>query len=663
MDINRYGVNIMSMANQKLRDLAVRIQKEGQTVGSGLLCIPPSRKWPVILTAAHVMEAFGEDDCITIQLCPQEGQSPQDCEMEYHPDDIICGSVEVGSFGMSHLDVAILPLRGALNWIHSRDPLYFAEPSEGLHLEAFSFSGNSCQENIILDAVPSRPEKSHIVSYDTESHLMTVHLEGDYIVNPTDRETEVGGWSGTILTAAGQDCITAVGVLLSIPANNGNLGRFIAADLTHIRELLPKRTVIEDRELLPCFPAEPEPESAADLSCSVWWGSVHNRMDCLWFSDQKGVILSSLLLSAANRGIFFLASGISGSFSRALNQYADQLPMPGRWIDLDFRNIDAACDMRDNVVISICDESRYSADRLCAFLQRWRGREQTQQLVIIFCFADSFTALKLCRQAVQMQNAAQHVHFLTTIDPFAAQNSDQRICAEATEFLNHWEKRLDAELEEYSPRTNAMSVVYEHLFEYPEQSAAVVQQARHYPQMLLAVFTAAATSHSGCRLMLNALGPDNLADFLDDIPQFYEDPDWLLIAWELYTLAHEDKVWERSYRYLSQTYLSLRKTRELEYIFDGGDIRDLPDAEARLTRFWLRRALPGQVAALLDAEISHVDPRYLCALLGNGEGQLHLLRELQKETMNTMLLAILLEDAPGGEYEFHKERRWQIIGR
>ena len=238
--------------SQELLNLSVRIQTEKQgTIGSGLLYLPQGQARAYVLTAAHVVEkANGQ---LLIQCYPDKGFASDEFAFCVEPSAARKHPRYVSSTSIQPCDAAIVPLPYR-TWMDSRSRVFFGEADEDMPLEGYVYTTESPEEDLKLAHFYFSPQ-SVVVGVSRESHRFNAFLDGPHCTDPSERRSEWAGSSGGVLTAAYQDEITLVGMILGMPGQNGHLGMRNMADMTAISELLKEagvlcnyRTVIKNEE-------------------------------------------------------------------------------------------------------------------------------------------------------------------------------------------------------------------------------------------------------------------------------------------------------------------------------------------------------------------------------------------------------------------------------
>lgn len=646
--------------NKQLKELAVRIRKDTQNIGTGLLFIPPSRDQVLVLTAAHVADTFDIGEHMVIQCYPMDDEP---CEFSFKRtrSNVICSEDHEDD---PSRDVALIYLpRAAQRQLENRAVTYLGEPAEGLRLEAFSFSGNSEEESVRLDVLPITPEGSYVINCDTRNHMIRVMLQGAFAINHADRVQEVEGWSGTVLMASGQEHLIAVGILVQIPGVNGLNGTFGAADTTFLQKLLTEEDIGWER--IPIVtatqPEAPAKLPPADLTCTAWWTGHRLDPGKLWFDDRCGVALSNLLLCTAGKGVFFLSSCIEGSFADALNLLAEQHDLPGCWMDASAADADILTDTR-SVIITIREESSRVYDQLTSFVRKWKHARADRQLLVHFCCDDPYTSIRASRQAASNLCGDIPIQLLTTLDPFSFRSDTDRIHRKTQQFLVDTDLRAEQQFRKGIYDLDLQKELCTFLFEGPECSCTLLQSAADYPRLLSDAFSLAASSHRGCRTLLRAMGPEKVFRFLDSDPWFDTPPDWRLLAWELQKLSGSDPNWSDCLE-LVLTHLEEEDRTVLCQLADAPSPELLAELDPGYLRFWMEDATPERVSALGAYFRTHLSPGFLCLLFGSASTLAFLSNKIKNEKIRMMYASILIGDGTGAESDDVRELRASIFGR
>lgn len=240
--------------SQALLNLSVRIQTEKQgTIGSGLLYLPEGQACAFVLTAAHVVEKA--NGVLLIQCYPDEETASDEFTFCVEPSKARKHPQYVSSTSIQSWDAALIPLPYR-NWMDSRARVFLGEVYEDMPLEGYVYTTESPEEDLTL-AHFYFSSKSVVVGVSRERHRFNAFLHGPHCTDPSERRSEWAGSSGGVLTAAYQDEITLVGMILGMPGQNGHLGIRNMADITAISELLKKagvpckyRSVIANEETI-----------------------------------------------------------------------------------------------------------------------------------------------------------------------------------------------------------------------------------------------------------------------------------------------------------------------------------------------------------------------------------------------------------------------------
>lgn len=639
-------------ANRQLKDLAVRIQKDSCNIGSGLLYIPPSGSSVYVLTAAHVLSNFSYGDTIMIQCCSSDGKT---YAYEFEDPDTYLGK---GYRKDRSHDVALIEIPEAPELLESRSRIFFGEPMESLKLEAFCFSGNSNEELVNLDVLSITSRDSLVINY--ANHMMTVQLKGYFTINHADREQEVEGWSGTVLMAAGQESLIAVGILVSIPGLNGLNGLFEAADISHLLTIMDQRKIPYETKQVITAGSEAAPlkqEHPADLSCTVWWTSAQRRADRFWFDDHSGLSLDSLLLTTEGAGICFLSSCIEGSFAKALNALAGQYELPGKWMELSQKESEDAFSHSENVILTITEATPHSYARLTSFVTKWKQARQNRQLLVHFRCADPFDSIKFSRQAANELSSAIPVTLLNTIDPFAFGTTSETARQKARGFLKELVQGMDVqESDNPDPSENLIRFLYEN----PECSQAVFQNPGEHDALLPAIFSVATGAHSAFRTLLASLGAYGAENFLMSSPWFDVPPDWFMAAWEVELLVENDPGWQAVLEYIQEHMNPADLDIHLQ-ITCGPDPEFLTELDPRHLRYWMRKAAPDQRIALLQQFSSHLCAGFLSILFESSISPL-LLNKIKNPKTKAIYTSILITATPQQDNENFFDLRARILG-
>lgn len=226
--------------NTDLQKLAVRIRNEANiTVGSGLLYLTNFPDRVYVITAAHIFDHASYP--LTVQCYPDEnGQDDSAFSFSVSASDITIPPAYISAThetGRHSNDTALIriPRRP---WMNSRCSVLFGDPYAQLRVEGFGFASNNREDDIRLDIIPITQAESRISNVTPRSNNLVAILKGDFEINQADREHEVEGMSGTVITAANQAQIIAVGIAISIPSDGGLLGRFNLIDMCCADELL-----------------------------------------------------------------------------------------------------------------------------------------------------------------------------------------------------------------------------------------------------------------------------------------------------------------------------------------------------------------------------------------------------------------------------------------
>lgn len=640
--------------NRQLKELAVRIRNESGNVGSGLLYIPPSGDRAYVITAAHVLSNFRRDDPITVQCCSNDGET-----YEYELEDPV---THTGKYKKDRSqDVALIELPDVPELLNSRSRIFFGEPREDLKLEGFCFSGNSDEELVNLDVLPITAEGSHIINYVPANHMMRVQLKGSFTINQADREQEVEGWSGTVLTAAGQDSLIAVGILLSIPELNGLNGDFGAADTSALLSLMDKYGIpYETKQVIAAGTetAAPKQEQPADLACSVWQAAARRSASRLWFDDHSGVSLDSLLLATGGSGICFLSSCIEGSFAGALNALAQQHDLPDRWTERPQSEMEDIPPGPENLILTMTDASPYAYTRLTAFVTKWRQSEHDRQLLVHFRCGDPFESIKFSRQAAKNLGPAVPVMLLNAIDPFAFGSTPESARQKALGFLSTLAGEMDARADSDESYADPSQKLWEFLYDNPECSRTVFMNPDAHEMLLPAVFSLATGAHSAFRTLLDALGAEKTELFLAGFPWFDVNPDWFTAAWEAEQLAQTDPVWQPVLAEIQDRMDPAELDIHFRITCDP-DPELLMELDPRYLRHWMRGAAPDQRAALAQQYPSHLNPGFLCLLFENGISPLLLSKIKNPKTKTAYTSILMTATQDNGD---HFDLRARILG-
>lgn len=639
--------------NRQLKDLAVRIQKDSCNVGSGLLYIPPSGDSVYVLTAAHVLSNFSYGDTIMIQCCSGDGKTYA-YELE-DPDSYLGKGYRKDR---SH-DVALIEIPDVPELLESRSRIFFGEPVESLKLEGFCFSGNSNEELVDLDVLSITSNDSLVINY--ANHMMTVQLKGYFTINQADREQEVEGWSGTVLMAAEQEALIAVGILVSIPGINGLNGLFEAADISHLLTIMDqrkipyetKKVIIADAEAAP-----PKQEHPADLSCTVWWTSAQRGAGRFWFDDHSGLSLDSLLLTTEGIGTCFLSSCIEGSFAKTLNALVEQYELPGRWIELRQNEAVEAFSHSENVILTITEVTPHAYARLIGFITKWNQISQGRQMLVHFRCADPYDSIKFSRQAANELARTVPVTLLNAIDPFAFGATSETAFSKASVFLEELAQDTDAQESDYPDLSEELS---RFLYDNPECSRAIFENSGKYADLLPAVFSLATSAHGALRTLLDSLGAYGAENFLMSSPWFDVRPDWFLAAWETEMLAENDPGWYPVLEYI-QDHMNLEDLDIQYQITHDPNPEFIVGLDPRHLRYWMRKATPDQCTALLRHFSYHLCAGFLSVLFGSGVSPL-LLDKIKNPKTRTIYASVLMPTITQQNNENNFELRARILGQ
>lgn len=646
--------------NKQLKELAVRIRKDTQNIGTGLLFIPPSRDQVLVLTAAHVAKTFDIGEHMVIQCYPKDDEPCEFC-FKRTRSNVICSEDHEDD---PSRDVALIYLpRAAQRQLEGRAVTYLGEPVEGLRLEAFSFSGNSEEDSVRLDVLPITPDGSYVINCDSRSHMIRVMLQGAFAINHADRIQEVEGWSGTVLMAAGQEHLIAVGILVQIPGVNGLNGTFGAVDTTFLQQLLTDEDIAWER--IPIVtatqPEAPAKLPPADLSCTAWWTDHRRDSGKLWFDDRCGVALCNLLLCTAGKGVYFLSSCIAGSFADALNLLAEQYDFPGSWVDASASGVDILTDTR-NVIVTIREESSCVYDQLTGFVRKWKNAREDRQLLVHFCCDDPYTSIRASRQAASNLYGEIPIQLLTTLDPFSFRRNADHTHLTAQKFLEFTDHRAEQQYRDGIYDLELQKELCTFLFEAPECSCTLLQSAPDYPRLLSDAFSLAASSHCGCRTLLQAMGPEKVFRFLESDPWFDTLPDWRLLAWELRKLSGTDPDWGDCLETVLM-HLEEEDRTVLCQLANAPGPEFLAELDQGYLRFWMQEATPEQVNALAAYFRTHLSPGFLCLLFGNACTLALLSNKLKNEKIRMMYASILIGDGTGAESDDVRDLRASVFGR
>ena len=214
----------------------VRIQLLGKTVGSGMLYVPENGEYAYVLTAAHI---FNQGKYPVEIQCYSDGRDDGtytysvERQMVHFHDNY---KQERDATEVQHCDAAIIEIPKR-SWMAERACIYYGTPEENLGVIGYGYSGASEESDIRADNVRIESDIRDVLS---DEHWMRTHLQGDFSLNQADRKGEIGGLSGTVLTAQGEQEIVAIGVICNTNTRNAVFGMVNVIDMTAFCELFAK---------------------------------------------------------------------------------------------------------------------------------------------------------------------------------------------------------------------------------------------------------------------------------------------------------------------------------------------------------------------------------------------------------------------------------------